>query len=108
MRALLMGPAVHPFRAGLEKMVTTHWDFVEVGFAMDDADVVRGLADADAAIGISFTKAAPPAPRLRLLQVPGAGYADVAVTAPELAAAGASPVHTPCTAPPKPHQWIPP
>jgi hypothetical protein len=45
-------------------MVTTHWDFVEVGFAMDDADVVRGLADADAAIGISFTKAAPPAPRL--------------------------------------------
>ena len=81
MRALLMGPAVHPFRAGLEKMVTTHWDFVEVGFAMDDADVVRGLAEADAAIGISFTKAAPPAPRLRLLQVPGAGYDGIQIPA---------------------------
>ena len=42
MRALLMGPAVHPFRAGLEKMVTTHWDFVEVGFAMDDAELRPG------------------------------------------------------------------
>jgi phosphoglycerate dehydrogenase-like enzyme len=81
MRALLMGPAVHPFRAGLEKMLTTDWQLVETGAAMDDAGVVRGLADADAAIGISLTKAAPAAPRLRLLQVPGAGYDGIDLAA---------------------------
>ncbi len=81
MRALLRGPAGHPFRAGLEKMLTTDWQLVETGAAMDDPGVARGLADADAAIGISLTKAAPAAPRLRLLQVPGAGYDGIDLAA---------------------------
>jgi phosphoglycerate dehydrogenase-like enzyme len=81
MRALLMGPAVHPFRAGLEKMLTTDWELVETGAAMDAPDVVRGLADADAAIGISLTRAAPASPKLRLLQVPGAGYDGIDLSA---------------------------
>lgn len=81
MRALLMGPAVHPFRAGLEKMLTTDWQLVETGAAMDDDAVRRGLGDADAAIAISLTKAAPAAPRLRLLQVPGAGYDGIDIAA---------------------------
>jgi phosphoglycerate dehydrogenase-like enzyme len=81
MRALLMGPAVHPFRAGLEKMLTTDWELVETGAAMDAPDVVRGLADADAAIGISLTRAAPASPKLRLLQVPGAGYDGIDLAA---------------------------
>ena len=54
MRALLMGPAVHPFRDGLEKMVTTPWEFVEVGFAMDDPALMREIATADAAISVSW------------------------------------------------------
>jgi phosphoglycerate dehydrogenase-like enzyme len=74
MRALLLGPAVHPFREGLEKMVTTPWEFVDVGFGMDDPALIREAAGADAAITVSFNRSAPPTPRLRLLQVPGAGY----------------------------------
>ena len=81
MRALLMGPAVHPFRAGLEKTVTTRWDFVEVGFAMDDPALAREIATADAAISVSVTRALPPAPQLRLLQVPGAGYDGIEIPA---------------------------
>lgn len=76
-----MGPAVHPFRDGLEKMVTTPWEFVEVGFAMDDPALTREIAAADAAISVSLTRAVPPAPRLRLLQVPGAGYDGIEIPA---------------------------
>ena len=74
MRALLLGPAVHPFREGLQRMVTTKWDFVDVGFGMDDPALIREAASADAAITVSFNKSAPPTPKLRLMQVPGAGY----------------------------------
>lgn len=76
-----MGPAVHPFRDGLEKMVTTRWDFVEVGFAMDDPALRREIAAADAAISVSLTSAVPAAPKLRLLQVPGAGYDGIEIPA---------------------------
>ena len=81
MRALLLGPAVHPFRAGLEAAVSTDWHFVDAGFAMDDPVVQRDLAGADAAIAVSFTRAAPAAPGLRLLQVPGAGYDGIDIKA---------------------------
>ncbi|MBL8699129.1 MAG: phosphoglycerate dehydrogenase [Alphaproteobacteria bacterium] len=73
-RVLLVGPAVHPFQSGLEKLVRTPWQFVPVGATMDDPSLVREIGTADAAITVSYTRAAPPAPRLRLMQVPGAGY----------------------------------
>lgn len=73
-RVLLVGPAVHPFQSGLEKLVRTPWTCVPVGGGMDDPAFMREIGAADAAITVSFTKSAPPAPRLRLLQVPGAGY----------------------------------
>lgn len=73
-RVLLVGPAVHPFQAGLERLVRTPWTFVPVGGTMDDRDLVREIGGADAAITVAYTKAAPAAPKLRLVQVPGAGY----------------------------------
>lgn len=80
-RVLLVGPAVHPFKDGLEKLVQTPWSCVNVGGAMNDGDFMRELATADAAIAVGFTKAAPPAPRLKLLQVPGAGYDGIELAA---------------------------
>ncbi len=80
-RVLLVGPAVHPFKDGLEKLVRTPWACVPVGGAMTDGDLMRELATADAAIAVGFTKAAPAAPRLKLLQVPGAGYDGIELAA---------------------------
>jgi phosphoglycerate dehydrogenase-like enzyme len=81
MRALLLGPAVQAYRAGLQSLVTTPWDFVDVGVAMDDPALGREIATADAAIAIFFDAKAPAAPRLKLLQVPGAGYDGIQIPA---------------------------
>jgi phosphoglycerate dehydrogenase-like enzyme len=80
-KAVLLGPAVHSFRDGLATALTSSWSLILVGDAMDDTVLRREIADADAAITVSWTKAAPPAPRLRLMQVPGAGYDGIDIAA---------------------------
>jgi phosphoglycerate dehydrogenase-like enzyme len=69
MRAVLIGPSSHPYRDGLAKAVTTEWSFANV----DGASAAAALAEADAAISIAWNRDSPPAPRLRLVHVPGAG-----------------------------------
>ncbi len=81
MRAVLIGPSSHPYRAGLASAVTTHWAFADVDGPLDGAAVARAIADADAAVSIAWTRAMGPAPRLRLVQVPGAGYDGVDLAA---------------------------
>ena len=81
MRAVLIGPASHPYREGLMRAVTTRWEFASLEGPPDGAAVAAGLADADAAITIAWAKGMTGSPRLRLIQVPGAGTDLVDVTA---------------------------
>jgi phosphoglycerate dehydrogenase-like enzyme len=55
----------------------TKWT-IEIGDQNDGNEFARRLADADALVSMSWTKDMPPAPRLRLLQLPGAGTDDIA------------------------------
>jgi phosphoglycerate dehydrogenase-like enzyme len=62
-------------------------DFVETSWTIDVAnsddrkDLERKLADADAMISMNWPKEMPPAPKLKLLQLPGAGTDDIAFDA---------------------------
>lgn len=77
--AVLVGAAVHPFRDGMAAAVETPWDIVAI--PDDLSSSVDLLARADAAITVHFTKAWPAAPKLELLQVPGAGYDGIDLAA---------------------------
>lgn len=63
-----------PYNDGREELLarflTTTWT---VQPAEDGAALAEALADAEAVVSMSWSAAAPPAPRLRLLQLPGAG-----------------------------------
>lgn len=77
--AVLVGASVGQFRDRIAARVETAWDVV----AIDDhvaasADLV---ARADAAVTNFYTAAWPAATRLRLLQVPGAGYDGISLAA---------------------------
>jgi phosphoglycerate dehydrogenase-like enzyme len=52
--------------------LTTDWT-IEVADSADEAEMARKLAGADAMVSMDWPAAMPPAPRLRLLQLPGAG-----------------------------------
>lgn len=77
--AVLVGAAVLPFRDGIEAAVTTPWDIVAI--PADPSASADVIARADAAITVHYGKSWPPAPRLQLLQVPGAGYDGIDVAA---------------------------
>jgi phosphoglycerate dehydrogenase-like enzyme len=78
-RAVLVGAACAPFRDGMAAAVTTPWDIVATN---DDvtasADLVSG---ADAIVTVHYGKEWPRAPKLELLQVPGAGYDGIELAA---------------------------
>ena len=77
--AVLFGAAILPYRDGMEAAVATPWDIVSIP---DDLSAsVELIGRADAAIVVHYGKAWPPAPRLRLLQVAGAGYDGVDLAA---------------------------
>jgi phosphoglycerate dehydrogenase-like enzyme len=69
---VLVGTAAAPFRDGLADAVTTPWEVVVVPDEVTRAADV--LASAEAAITVRYDGGWPAAPKLRLLQVPGAGY----------------------------------
>ena len=77
--AVLVGAPCEPFRDGMAAAVETNWDVVT---ASDDfaasADVI---GRANAIVTVQFGKAWPAAPNLKLLQVPGAGYDGIDLTA---------------------------
>jgi len=77
--AVLVGAAVLPFRDGIDAAVTTPWDIVALP---DDPSVsVELIGRADAAVTVHYGGTWPLAPKLRLLQVPGAGYDGIELAA---------------------------
>lgn len=77
--AVLVGAAVLPFRDGIAAAVATPWDIVAI--PDDLTESIELIAQADASITVHYRKSWPPAPKLRLLQVPGAGYDGIELAA---------------------------
>lgn len=76
---VLAGAAVLPFRDGIEAAVATPWEVVAIP---DDLSAsAEFIGRADAAIAVHYGKIWPAAPKLRLLQVPGAGYDGIDLAA---------------------------
>lgn len=77
--AVLVGAAVLPFRDGIAAAVATPWNIVAIP---DDLSTsIERIGQADAAVTVHYGKSWPPAPKLRLLQVPGAGYDGIDLAA---------------------------
>ncbi len=57
--------------------LATSWT-IEVADSSDRDDLARKIRDADAMVSMNWPRDMPPAPRLRLLQLPGAGTDDIA------------------------------
>ena len=77
MLALFLGEATRPFHDGVPALLATPW---RVALATDEtAEAERRdlLASAAAVVAQHYGADLPPAPGLRLLQVPGAGYDGV-------------------------------
>ena len=75
--AVLVGAPCAPFRDGVAAAVATPWDVVSISDDLAASAAVIGRADA--AITIQYGKSWPPAPNMRLIQVPGAGYDGIDV-----------------------------
>lgn len=60
--------------------VETNW-VIEIGDPGDRGDFANRLADADALVSMTWAKDMPPAPKLRLVQLPGAGTDEIAFDA---------------------------
>jgi phosphoglycerate dehydrogenase-like enzyme len=58
------------------EFLSTPWNIEVVDFA-ECAGLSRTLASADAVVSMDWSRDMPPAPRLRLLQLPGAGTDDI-------------------------------
>ena len=69
MRVGLLAAASHAFADGLARAVTTEWALDKAG-ALDDAR----LAACEALIAVHYDSSAVAMPKLKLIQVPGAGY----------------------------------
>ena len=61
----------------IPNFVETKWT-IEVADQNDRNEFARRLADADALVSMNWAKNMPPAPKLRLLQLPGAGTDEIA------------------------------
>ncbi len=61
----------------IPEFLTTSWT-IEVADSSNREEMARGLLDADAMVSMKWSSDMPPAPRLRLLQLPGAGTDDIA------------------------------
>ncbi len=57
--------------------LTTSWN-IEVTDSNDREELARKILDADAMVSMNWPADMPPAPKLRLLQLPGAGTDDIA------------------------------
>jgi phosphoglycerate dehydrogenase-like enzyme len=71
MKVVMMGNLVAGYVDDFKDQLTTPWSVSYVGD--DGGGLAEALADADAAVVIGWSKSTPPAPKLRLLQVGGAG-----------------------------------
>jgi lactate dehydrogenase-like 2-hydroxyacid dehydrogenase len=77
--AVVAGTPSRPFLDGIAAALTTRWDIVAIP---DDLSVsVEPIGRAEAVVTVHYNKSWPPAPNLRLLQVPGAGYDGIELAA---------------------------
>ena len=60
----------------IRRFVTTPWTWI-VADHRDDPAFARALQEADAMVSMNWPASFPPAPGLRLLQLPGAGTDDI-------------------------------
>jgi phosphoglycerate dehydrogenase-like enzyme len=60
----------------IRRFVATPWTWIVVD-PLDDAAFARALHDADAMVSMNWLASFPPAPKLRLVQLPGAGTDDI-------------------------------
>src|SRR5262249_42962952 len=77
MRMILLGDLVSSYVPGLKPKLSVPCDLVPVPDATEKSRMEELFANADAALVLAWSKALPPAPRLKLVQVSGAGYEAV-------------------------------
>lgn len=81
MRVLLRGAETDGLSASLRAELTTEWSVDEWRPGESREAEAKLLAEADAMVSMRWSADWPPAPRLKLLQLPGAGYDGVAFEA---------------------------
>lgn len=74
MLCVLFGKPSHPFESGLRRLVETTWTFTSVDSLTPWDEFEEAFGEADALIATHFTPNLPATPKLRLVQVPGAGF----------------------------------
>jgi phosphoglycerate dehydrogenase-like enzyme len=77
MLALFLGESARPFRDGVPPLLATPWRAALATDATPETERRGLLAEAAAVVATHYGPGLPPAPALRLLQVPGAGYDGV-------------------------------
>jgi phosphoglycerate dehydrogenase-like enzyme len=80
MQAILLGSIACEQEARLRGMLTSDVTLVPVPESTGPAEAARCLGDADMVVALHYTRRMPPAPRLRFLQVAGAGYDGIDFT----------------------------
>ena len=76
---LLVGTASAPFAEGIAQSLTTPWEVATVADDVSESAALFGRADA--LISGRYREGWPPSPKLRLVQVPGAGYDGIDLAA---------------------------
>jgi len=77
MRLIIKGKKADERPAAIERWLETDWTIDVWDPADTSPELARSLAEADAMIAMRFTADTPPTPRLRLLQLPGAGFDQI-------------------------------
>ncbi|MFQ5958315.1 MAG: 2-hydroxyacid dehydrogenase [Alphaproteobacteria bacterium] len=77
MKLLLKGWEAEDRQALLRRRLTTGWEIDAWDSAAGDDALAAALAEADAMVTMYYTSDTPAAPRLRLLQLPGAGFEGI-------------------------------
>lgn len=73
MKVILYGAAVVSFAQELPPRLTTGWEIVSVNDSTPKQIAAAAFADADAVIAVDYGHEVPPAPKVRMVHVPGAG-----------------------------------
>jgi phosphoglycerate dehydrogenase-like enzyme len=79
MKVMLFGSPVAALRDGLVERVDPDTTFVEADYADPAATIAERLEGCAALITVRYDAAMPPAPTLRLVQVPGVGTDEIAL-----------------------------
>ena len=73
MNVILYGAPVVPFAHELPSRLKTEWRILEVDDLSSTKDKTAAFAAADAVVAVDYGHDIPPAPRVKMIHVPGAG-----------------------------------